>query len=142
MRQKALKVPGAVELYNKCGEDQEYVEHLFVTCGFAQTVCNLVSQWCKLPPIYAFQVRDLLDLHLYVDGSAKTKKVIQAICHMVFWCIWRCQNEAVLNQGQISMQEIMGDVKGLSFLLIKAHPKQLNLDWDIWGSFNVHRVRW
>ncbi|MFS7944899.1 hypothetical protein Hanom_Chr06g00517671 [Helianthus anomalus] len=63
---------------------------------------------------------------------------------MVFWCIWRCQNEAVLNQGQISMQEIMGDVKGPSFLWIKkkACPKQLNLDWDIWGSFNVHRVGW
>ncbi|MFS7936065.1 hypothetical protein Hanom_Chr05g00411031 [Helianthus anomalus] len=89
-------------------------EHLFLTCGFAQTVWHLVSQWCKLPPIYAFQVRDLLDLHLYIDGSAKSKKVIQAICHMVFWCIWRCQNEVVLNQGQTSMQKIMGDVKGLS----------------------------
>ncbi|MFS7944900.1 hypothetical protein Hanom_Chr06g00517681 [Helianthus anomalus] len=26
-----------------CGEDQESAEHLFVTCGFAQTVWHLVS---------------------------------------------------------------------------------------------------
>ncbi|XP_035837047.1 uncharacterized protein LOC118484981 isoform X2 [Helianthus annuus] len=38
-----------------CGKDQESTEHTCVTCAFAQTVWHLVSQWCKLRPIYAFR---------------------------------------------------------------------------------------
>ncbi|KAJ0464423.1 putative reverse transcriptase zinc-binding domain-containing protein [Helianthus annuus] len=125
-----------------CGEEQEDTEHLFVTCSFAQMIWQLVTQWCKIQPIYAFRVRDLLDLHQYVGGSAKFKKAFQAICHTVFWCIWRCRNEVIFEQGHCSLQKVIGEIKGLSFLWIKARSKQLNLDWSIWSSFNMHRLGW
>ncbi|KAF5802616.1 hypothetical protein HanRHA438_Chr06g0270621 [Helianthus annuus] len=114
----------------------------FVTCCFVQMVSQLVSQWCKLQPIFAFRVRDLLDLHLYVGGSAKFKKAIHAICHTAFWCIWRCRNAAVFKHKRPSMQTVMGDIKGMSFLWVKARSKQRNMDWDLWNCFNILSTGW
>ncbi|KAF5778903.1 hypothetical protein HanXRQr2_Chr12g0553031 [Helianthus annuus] len=56
-----------------CGKDQESTEHTCVTCAFAQTVWHLVSQWCKLRPIYAF--RDWIDqtVNTYFNLTEQTK---------------------------------------------------------------------
>ncbi|KAJ0837230.1 putative reverse transcriptase zinc-binding domain-containing protein [Helianthus annuus] len=46
-----------------CGKIDEDANHLFVSCDVASVVWQKVSTWCKIPPIYAFEVRDLLNIH-------------------------------------------------------------------------------
>ncbi|KAD2805669.1 hypothetical protein E3N88_39046 [Mikania micrantha] len=37
-----------------CNQEEETSEHLLIACPFANSVWRFISQWCKLPPIYAF----------------------------------------------------------------------------------------
>ncbi|KAJ0535737.1 putative RNA-directed DNA polymerase [Helianthus annuus] len=86
-----------------CSEYPETVEHLFISCEFAQMVWNVVSQWCKLSPVFAFGMRDILDGHSYVSGSPKLKKAFHAVCLTTLWCIWKSRNELVFQQKHSSL---------------------------------------
>ncbi|KAJ0480335.1 hypothetical protein HanIR_Chr13g0630451 [Helianthus annuus] len=54
-----------------------------------------LGQWCKLPQVMLFNIKDVLDLTEYTSGSKNLQKVIYAICLTSIWCIWRARNEAV-----------------------------------------------
>lgn len=125
-----------------CGDSAETTEHLFICCGFSQVVWQLVAQWCKIGPIYAFHIKDLLELHSHIGGSAKKKKAFYAICLTTMWCIWRHRNDAVFNLKQPSIQTVLGDIKTLSFLWVKARAKQHSLVWDVWCTFNLSSIGW
>ncbi|XP_076908208.1 uncharacterized protein LOC143564965 [Bidens hawaiensis] len=45
--------------YPLCGDSTESSAHLFTACIFALEVRDQVARWCRLPPLYAFDVRDL-----------------------------------------------------------------------------------
>ncbi|KAM0043338.1 putative reverse transcriptase zinc-binding domain-containing protein [Helianthus debilis subsp. tardiflorus] len=82
-----------------CGEYAESSERLFVACHFTQIVWQNVATWCKIPPIVAFERKDLLDLHDFSPGSRKRKKTLQAIIQIVIWCIWKTRNEVIFNSA-------------------------------------------
>ncbi|XP_022032560.1 uncharacterized protein LOC110933656 [Helianthus annuus] len=44
-------------------DGDETTEHLFTACGIAAGVWNCISSWCGISIIYAFSVKDLLELH-------------------------------------------------------------------------------
>ncbi|XP_022031670.1 uncharacterized protein LOC110932658 [Helianthus annuus] len=67
-----------------CSEYDETSEHLFVSCHFAQTIWQNIAGWCRMPPIIAFDVKDLLELHGFSTGSKKKKKAINAIVLVTF----------------------------------------------------------
>ncbi|XP_022040432.1 uncharacterized protein LOC110942980 [Helianthus annuus] len=46
-----------------CRSDDETTEHLFISCFISSTVWNGVSLWCKIPNIFAFSIKDLLECH-------------------------------------------------------------------------------
>ncbi|KAF5754697.1 putative reverse transcriptase zinc-binding domain-containing protein [Helianthus annuus] len=106
-----------------CSEYPETVEHLFISCEFAQMVWNVVSQWCKLGPVFAFGMRDILDGHSYVSGSPKLKKAFHAVCLTTLWCISKSRNELVFQQKHSSLQKVVGDIKALSLLWVRARSK-------------------
>ncbi|XP_076887604.1 uncharacterized protein LOC143537804 [Bidens hawaiensis] len=45
-----------------CGDSTELLGHLFTACIFALDMWDRVARWCRLPPLYALVVRDLLSL--------------------------------------------------------------------------------
>ncbi|KAM0047357.1 putative reverse transcriptase zinc-binding domain-containing protein [Helianthus debilis subsp. tardiflorus] len=132
----------ATDLCPLCGDFPETAEHLFVNCGFAQAVWHVVSQWCKIPPIYAFGIRDILEIHKYVTGSVKARKAIYAICLTSLWCVWKCRNEAVFNNTLWSLQKVIEEIKTLSLLWVKARARQQHLDWVVWGAFSLYKIGW
>ncbi|XP_076931546.1 uncharacterized protein LOC143596729 [Bidens hawaiensis] len=62
-----------------CSEELETAEHLFVTCQFAHLVWSVISCWCKVPPIYAFSTRDLLELHRFSCLPNRKAKVTRYV---------------------------------------------------------------
>ncbi|KAJ0445645.1 putative reverse transcriptase zinc-binding domain-containing protein [Helianthus annuus] len=125
-----------------CGEVPETVEHVFVSCGFAQSVWSVISQWCKLQPIYAFGIKDLVDIDAFITGSSKYKKALHAVVLTTFWCIWKHRNARVFEQAPCSIQSVIGEVKTFSHLWVKHRSKQSGLEWEIWKSFNLNKVGW
>ncbi|KAF5805028.1 putative reverse transcriptase zinc-binding domain-containing protein [Helianthus annuus] len=70
-----------------CGEYEESSEHIFVSCHFSQTVWLIMTQWCRIPPIIAFSLKDIIDAYISVNGSRKKQKIISAIVQVVIWCL-------------------------------------------------------
>ncbi|MFS7926582.1 putative reverse transcriptase zinc-binding domain-containing protein [Helianthus anomalus] len=59
-----------------CGNYEETSNHLFVACHFAQIIWQYIADWCKIPPIIAFEFKDLMELHGSGPGSRKKEKSI------------------------------------------------------------------
>ncbi|KAJ0954972.1 hypothetical protein HanRHA438_Chr00c03g0844201 [Helianthus annuus] len=78
-----------------CGEVNESSEHLFVSCGLGQALWQAISSWCKVTPIYAFGLKDILELHTVMGSSPRFKKAVHAVCLSAIWCIWKARNECV-----------------------------------------------
>ncbi|XP_035844133.1 uncharacterized protein LOC118490545 [Helianthus annuus] len=76
-----------------CGEYEDTSDHLFVSCHFTQSIWLVIAQWCRIPPMVAFSLKDVLDTHVTVYGSKKKKKVISAIIQVVIWSVWRMRNK-------------------------------------------------
>nr|XP_043618954.1 uncharacterized protein LOC122590843 [Erigeron canadensis] len=72
-----------------CGFGEESVDHIFIDCGFAHSIWAAISQWCNIPPIFAFSFKDLLDIHVYMRGSVSLKKAFYGVVLVAIWCIWR-----------------------------------------------------
>ncbi|XP_022031509.1 uncharacterized protein LOC110932487 [Helianthus annuus] len=125
-----------------CSEHNETAEHLLVSCGFAQAIWQAISLWLKIPPIFAFGLKDILELHNFVGVSLKSKKAVYAVCLSVMWCVWKARNELIFNQTGWSLEKVVGDIKALSFLWVKARSKHPGLDWKIWSGFNMYQLGW
>ncbi|XP_022003941.1 uncharacterized protein LOC110901418 [Helianthus annuus] len=57
-----------------CGEGVETVDHLFTACSVSCGVWSVVSNWCKVPQIFAFTFNDLLELRSNISGTIAKKE--------------------------------------------------------------------
>ncbi|MFS7898099.1 putative reverse transcriptase zinc-binding domain-containing protein [Helianthus anomalus] len=62
-----------------CWEGTENSEHLLTSCYVASIVWDFVSQWCGIPNIYTFSVRDLVKVHKKAFNNKQKNKGVQAI---------------------------------------------------------------
>ncbi|MFS7924463.1 hypothetical protein Hanom_Chr03g00272861 [Helianthus anomalus] len=46
-----------------CGEGEEDSNHLFISCYVVSVVWHKVSLWCKIPQLYVFSIKELLEVH-------------------------------------------------------------------------------
>ncbi|XP_076952132.1 uncharacterized protein LOC143625763 [Bidens hawaiensis] len=110
-------------------------EHLMISCDFAQMVWSVITSWCKVPSIYAFSVKDLLELHKYTFFPKRKAKAFYVVCLTTIWCIWRARNVLVFEGKSVSLNNVMGEIKTLSFLWVKNRGKHLDLTWDNGSEF-------
>ncbi|XP_035837166.1 uncharacterized protein LOC118485047 [Helianthus annuus] len=120
-----------------CGEVDETVEHMFISCGFTSTIWALISMWCKIPSIFAFTIKDLLDLHDHVGGPEWKRAAIQGIIRIGCWCIWRARNDYKFNNKEIKVEGIMRDIKALGFFWFNTRYKRNVVRWEDWRSFVI-----
>ncbi|XP_076944940.1 uncharacterized protein LOC143615794 [Bidens hawaiensis] len=120
-----------------CGKGMETVDHVFISCDFSQAVWCLISQWCKVPSIYAFSVRDLVELHRYASFPTDKAKAFHAVCLVTIWCIWKKRNDVVKKGGQVHPRSLIEEVKPLGFLWIRNRSKRRGLPWEDWSRFRL-----
>ncbi|KAF5762723.1 hypothetical protein HanXRQr2_Chr15g0672181 [Helianthus annuus] len=120
-----------------CGEYEETSEHLFVGCHFAQTVWLVIEQWCKIPSMFAFSLRDILDHHNMIHGCKKKKKVFNAIAQVVLWSIWRMRNEVLYGRGSPNISKVIEEAKNMAYHWIKNRSRSLHWTWEEWCTFSM-----
>ncbi|MFS7939902.1 putative reverse transcriptase zinc-binding domain-containing protein [Helianthus anomalus] len=135
LARRSIQVPTILCVF--CGEADETSEHLFVSCSFAQSVWQLITQWCKVSSIYAFGFRDLLVLHWYSRIPKKKMKAFHAIILKAIWCIWRMRNDMVFNRKPPSLANVIGSIKVLSLLWVKNMVKERSITSSQWRAFDV-----
>ncbi|KAL8217461.1 hypothetical protein R6Q57_020834, partial [Mikania cordata] len=91
-----------------------------------------------IPPIFAFQIKDLLEIATIHKGDNTKKHLIHAVIIIGVWCIWKTRNEVIFNGSTPSIGRIVEEVKSMGFLWIKNRSKYHALDWDRWKCFQFH----
>ncbi|KAF5790976.1 putative RNA-directed DNA polymerase [Helianthus annuus] len=129
-------VPVPNQLCVLCGEYEETCDHIFVSCHFAQSVWQNIAVWCKIPPIIAFGINDLLSLHVSIPGS-KRRKAVHAIVMVAIWSIWKIRNDVVFRQVSPIFTKALDEIKSMAYLWIKNRSKVVTLSWEDWSRFNL-----
>ncbi|XP_076940283.1 uncharacterized protein LOC143609414 [Bidens hawaiensis] len=119
-----------------CEEELESTEHLVISCQFTQTLWSVISSWGKVSSIFAFSVKDLLEFHRFSYFPKQKAKAFNAVCLTTNWCIWRERNALVFEGKQININNVVGEIKALSFLWVKNQGKNRSLTWEKWRGFN------
>ncbi|KAM0042735.1 putative RNA-directed DNA polymerase [Helianthus debilis subsp. tardiflorus] len=119
-----------------CNDGSETVEHLFCSCAVAAEVWFRLSRWCRIDPIYAFSLNDLLEVHKFAGLANKAKEILKGVIMVGCWCIWRARNERRFSNIQRSVANIVMDVKSLGYLWYSNRSKKRDISWDSWISFS------
>ncbi|XP_022030330.1 uncharacterized protein LOC110931236 [Helianthus annuus] len=118
-----------------CGDSDESVEHLFSSCNFSSTVWSIVSSWCKIPCIWGFSVKDLLEYHDLSGLKGKKKDIVQGITRIGCWIIWKARNERRFNNKPVKLEEIISEIKSYALFWCNARSKDNDIMRKDWCSF-------
>ncbi|XP_035834146.1 uncharacterized protein LOC118482665 [Helianthus annuus] len=113
-----------------CGEIDETKEHLFCACSIASLLWNRISAWCKIPNIFVFSFRDLLEIHDHVGLSGIKKEALKRIIRIWCWNIWRARNGPKFNNIAVKVKKIISEVKSVGFLWYNVRSKNSNVSWE------------
>ncbi|XP_076895079.1 uncharacterized protein LOC143547568 [Bidens hawaiensis] len=98
-----------------CDSGIESADHIYTGCMVAAVVWENISRWCKVPPIFGFSVRDLLELHKVNYIGANKNEVLHGIIIIACWTIWKARNEKVFEGKDVKIEEIIADIKSFIF---------------------------
>lgn len=120
-----------------CQEALETTEHIFTSCPAVINVWNGIASWCEIVPIYAFSMKDILELHIHKPGSQTWKKLINAIALVTCWYFWQARNDKIHNRNIKTTYQILNEVKTMAFLWIGNRASKICADWNEWNSFSI-----
>ena len=119
-----------------CGEAEETTDHLFSACRLEGGVWNNISTWCKVPPIFLFSTRDVLQLINYMGGSKTKKEILYGIFILTCWRIWKARNEKVFSNSDTNVVQIVSEVKSWGYFWYRNRYRKGTVDWKGWCNFS------
>uniref|UniRef100_A0A251VRU4 Putative RNA-directed DNA polymerase, eukaryota, Reverse transcriptase zinc-binding domain protein n=1 Tax=Helianthus annuus TaxID=4232 RepID=A0A251VRU4_HELAN len=120
-----------------CKTEAESADHIFTACYVAAVLWQKVSRWCRIPPIFAFSVRDLLDLHQSNHVKTAAKSVVQGIIYSAIWCLWSARNKAIFSGIEAKVENIFCELKSLRYLWFKYRSRNNHISWSDWCNYPV-----
>ncbi|XP_022024846.1 uncharacterized protein LOC110925185 [Helianthus annuus] len=99
-----------------CGDQEEDADHLFTGCYVAAVMWHKVSLWCKIQPIFAFSMKDLLEFYKTQPIEEPKKKYIQTIVLATCWSMWKARNEGISNGKRENTYGIFVEMQANTFL--------------------------
>lgn len=116
-----------------CGEQDETLAHILTACPLAIAVWDLVSSWCKIPNLFAFDVQDLL--YSFFHTREAKYKINHFIILTTSWFIWKARNEKIFRSTEAIPRRILEQIKHNSFTWIVTRSKIKNITWESWVDF-------
>ena len=121
-----------------CNDNDETVMHILSDCIIASSVWDWIGKWCRLDPIYAFEVKDLLEVYKSVQGCKKKKNIVHGIMVVTMWSLWNARNDMVFNGTRPNVEKIVARVKSLTYLWVKSRYKCYTIVWKDWYRFPLY----
>ncbi|MFS7958314.1 hypothetical protein Hanom_Chr07g00676791 [Helianthus anomalus] len=119
------------------GCETETVDHLFISCQFADLIWQKVSRWCHIPTIYAFSIKDLLEIHKFSRLGLLEKKILQGIIIIACWCIWLARNKVIFSVSRACAEDVFSDLKSMGFFWLKHRSSFHSIGWSNWCKFVI-----
>ena len=120
------------QLCDFCSSAVESSNHLFTACSFADELWFRVASWCRIPPIYAFEVTDLVDLADYQGTTSIGKYILRGILITSIWALWNERNNRIFKDTKRRAIEVVEHIKSMSFFWIRNRSRFKNLYWIAW----------
>ncbi|PWA72891.1 reverse transcriptase zinc-binding domain-containing protein [Artemisia annua] len=108
--------------------------HLFTGCMFAAEIWSRMETWCRLSPIFAFEVVDLLTLADVQQLSKTNKYILKGILITALWALWNERNNRVFKNNRRRAIEVVEFIKATSFFWIRNRSKYKEIDWNAWRN--------
>ncbi|KAJ0547437.1 hypothetical protein HanIR_Chr08g0372181 [Helianthus annuus] len=90
-----------------------------------------------LQPLIVLEPKDLVNIHKYMQGSSKWKKVIYLVLQTTMWCIWKARNDLIFNSKQPIVGRIKDEIRALGFLWLRSRAKASSVTWTDWCNFDL-----
>ncbi|KAF5823884.1 hypothetical protein HanXRQr2_Chr01g0043121 [Helianthus annuus] len=84
-----------------CEDGEESATHLFCSCIVASNIWCMISRWCKISPIFAFSIQDLLLIHEHAGLNKAASEALHGIIIVACWCIWFLNKACVVRDVDI-----------------------------------------
>ncbi|MFS7999078.1 hypothetical protein Hanom_Chr12g01161751 [Helianthus anomalus] len=114
------------------------IDHIVAECLYSNGVWCGIARWCRIPPIFLFSVHDIHVIAEHSGYSQPKKEVIRGILVITLWRIWKARNEKVFRETNVSIVQVIADVKVLSFLWFNSRRKGLEMSWEGWRTFDFN----
>ena len=115
-----------------CNNAEEDVMHVLWNCPFAVTVWEWVLKWCGLQKPTANSISDVLKAMDQVDGSAKKRKDMTAICYDTMWMIWKARCDWIFKKRRHSPTKVADEVKSIVYTWLKHRRSKCHYSWINW----------
>lgn len=120
-----------------CGEGEEDADHLFTSCYMASMIWQKISIWCNIPPIYAFTMKDLLQIHNNIGENGRKKKLIRVVIIAACWIIWKARNELIFAGKRTNLDAIFSEIQATTYTWVKHRLKGEDWNWEKWVNFEI-----
>ncbi|KAK9065814.1 hypothetical protein SSX86_015215 [Deinandra increscens subsp. villosa] len=121
-----------------CNVDLETSIHLFTGCVYSQQVWARVEAWCRHPPGFAFDVKDLILLS-ETQNLPKEKEIkLRGIIYTTFWMLWGERNNRIFNSKQRSPQVLVELIKSTTYFWIRNRSRWKSIDWNNWYNYPLY----
>lgn len=111
------------------GDHEENAEHLLTSCSTANMVWSYISAWFKIQLLFAFSIKDLLNMHKTLNVPAKKQNLFQVTILTACQCIWKARNDKVFEDSDINLGILFQDIKSQGFKQVKNRSIRRNLVW-------------
>ncbi|KAJ0455641.1 putative reverse transcriptase zinc-binding domain-containing protein [Helianthus annuus] len=133
-------IPVAISSCCFCGDYEETTDHIFTGCSVAIRVWQTLSEWVRLPPLFAFEFKDVTEFHLSRNLDKEKRKVIKGLVMVGCWCIWKARSEKSFSNGRGRFEDIVGDLKSFGFLWLRNRSIHKGLNWVEWCNFPLYML--
>ncbi|KAJ0834140.1 putative reverse transcriptase zinc-binding domain-containing protein [Helianthus annuus] len=145
-RAELERLPTKVELRNRniplqddicplCNSERESALHLFTSCQFVSIVWMKIFRWCKVPDMFAFSVRDILEFHRFCGLNGWPLVAFKGIVIITCWQVWKTRNDLVFSNVSRKIEEVVSAIKSIGFLWFKNRSKFKEVSWIEWCKF-------
>ncbi|XP_076941489.1 uncharacterized protein LOC143611066 [Bidens hawaiensis] len=118
-----------------CELHQESANHIFIGCIFAAEIWDRIAVWCRLDPIFVFEVRDILVLAKCLKKPKLNKRVAHCIVVTALWSMWNARNEMIFQDKEAKAYEVVSKIKSCSYFWIQNRSRFKSIEWSDWCKY-------
>ncbi|KAL4560381.1 hypothetical protein LXL04_032531 [Taraxacum kok-saghyz] len=108
LMQRNVTVPSAT--CHLCANNQEDVNHLFLTCTTAVEVLAWIFSWCDINLNHFSGITDFVAFAGNWGRCPKKRKILTAILYGYLWSMWKARNEKLFNNKNSSPRFITDNI--------------------------------
>ncbi|KAL4578243.1 hypothetical protein LXL04_014363 [Taraxacum kok-saghyz] len=115
-----------------CNNAEEDEMNVLWNCPFAVMIWEWVLKWCGMQKPTANSISDVLKAMDQVDGSAKKRKDMTAICYGTMWMIWKARCDWIFKKRRHSPTKVADEVKTIVYTWLKHRRSKCHYSWINW----------